>query len=217
MNKLYDQDEYELAAEYDPSGKQAVRGRFYSSPRLSMRGDTRSGLAIRPASAADAETVARIYVDSWNVSFGELLSRTDRTVTPDLVARWRRALDRPVPHRWWVAERAGTIVGCVGIGPSRDPVDPSIGELDSIFVDEPHWRKGVGSALIAVAHRHLLQDGYRTWILWTVSGYRQGIAFYEAMGWRRDGGVRDDGRQIRFRRDPMIVRGPADRSGSGSG
>ena len=157
-------------------------------------------LAIRPASEADAERVVRIYVDSWNASFGELLSQADRTVTPDLVARWRRDLSRPVPHRWWVAEAFGSIVGCAGIGPSRDPGDPSIGELDSIFVDEPHWRTGVGRALIAVAHRHLARDGYRVAILWTVAGYRQGIDFYQAMGWRRDGGIRDQGRQIRLRR-----------------
>ncbi|MDE0449027.1 MAG: GNAT family N-acetyltransferase [Spirochaetaceae bacterium] len=144
--------------------------------------------------------MVRIYVDSWNASFGELLSQADRTVTPDLVARWRRDLSRPVPHRWWVAEAFGSIVGCAGIGPSRDPGDPSIGELDSIFVDEPHWRTGVGRALIAVAHRHLARDGYRVAILWTVAGYRQGIDFYQAMGWRRDGGIRDQGRQIRLRR-----------------
>ncbi len=165
-----------------------------------VRGDMRPGLVIRPASASDAEVVTRIYVDSWNTSFGELVSQADRTVTPDLVARWRRDLSRPVPHRWWVAERAGSIVGCAGIGPSRDPVDPSIGELDSVFVDEPHWRTGVGSALIAVAHRHLDLDGYRAAILWTVAGYRQGIDFYQAMGWRRGGGVRDQGRQIRLHR-----------------
>ena len=162
---------------------------------------TRARLLIRPASGVDAEIVARIYVESWNASFGELLSRTDRTVTPELLARWRRSLSRPAPHRLWVAERSGAIVGCVEIGPSRDPVDPSLGELYSIFVDEPHWRTGVGSALIAIAHRHLVQDRYRTAILWTVAGYRRGIAFYEAMGWRRDGGIRDQGRQIRFRRD----------------
>lgn len=196
MNKLSDRDEYELPAEYDFTGKEPVRGRFHS-PRKSSITDP---LAIRPARAADAEAVARIYVDSWNASFGELLSRTDRTVEPGLVARWRRALSRSVPHRSWVAERSGAIVGCVQIGPSRDPVHPSIGELHSIFVDEPYWRMGVGSALCAIAHRHLVQDGYRTSILWTVAGYHQGIAFYQAMGWRRDGGTRDKGRQIRFRR-----------------
>ena len=166
------------------------------------RFQTGSRLVIRPASGVDADTVARIYVESWNASFGALLSRTDRTLTPELLARWRRGLSRPVPHRLWVAERSEAIVGFAEIGPSRDPVDPAIGELYNIFVDEPHWRTGVGSALVAIAHRHLVQDRYRTAILWTVAAYRQGIAFYEAMGWRRDGGIRDQGRQIRLRRDP---------------
>ena len=199
MNKLSDRNEYELPAEYDFTGEGAGT-REVPFPKKNPFTDP---LAIRPARTADAETVARIYVDSWNASFGELLSRTERTVEPELVARWGRALRRSVPHRWWVAERCGVIVGFAGTGPSRDPVDPSIGELDTLAVDEPHWRTGVGSALIAVAHDRLAADGYRTAILWTVAGYRRGIAFYEAMGWRRDGGIRDRGRQIRFRREPM--------------
>ena len=51
------------------------------------RGDMTSGLAIRPASAADAEVVMLSYIDSGNASYGELLTRSDRTVTPERVAR----------------------------------------------------------------------------------------------------------------------------------
>ena len=53
---------------------------------------------------------------------------------------------------------------------------------------------GIGKALISLALQHLTSDGYNEAILWTVEGYERGIAFYEAMGWSRDGGVRDDGR-----------------------
>ena len=83
-------------------------------------------LTIRPATPTDVDEVTRIYIDSWNAGYGELLSRADRTVTPGLVERWSHDLARPVPHRWWVAERMGSIVGVVGIGPSRDPVDPDL-------------------------------------------------------------------------------------------
>ena len=165
-------------------------------------------LTIRSATAADAETVTRIYVDSWNAGFGELLSRADRVTTPELIERWRNDLVQPVPQRWWVAEHMGLIAGFVGIGPSRDPVDPSLGELDPIAVDPPYWRAGIGKTLISLALRFLVTDGYREGILWTVEGYKRGIAFYEAMGWRRDGGVRDGGRQIRFRRDLDALRMP---------
>ena len=149
---------------------------------------------IRPATTADTEAIARIYIDSWNASYGALLSNADRTVTIELSERWRRDLALPVPYRWWVAETEGVIVGFAGIGPSRDPVDPHLGELDTIAVDTPYWRTGVGRALISQALHYLKVDGYREAILWTVEGYERGIAFYEAMGWRRDGG-----RQVRFR------------------
>lgn len=155
---------------------------------------------IRSATPADAETITRIYIDSWNAGFGALLSRADRIVTPELTDRWRHDLAQPVPHRWWVAECTGSIAGFVGIGPSRDPVDPRLGELDTIAICPLHWRKGIGKALMSVALSYLAADGYDEAVVWTVEGYEQGIAFYEATGWRRDGGARDGGRQIRFRR-----------------
>ena len=54
---------------------------------------------------------------------------------------------------------------------------------------------------MSIALRHLAADGYREAILWTVEDYEHGIAFYEAMGWVRGGGTRDNGRQVRFRLD----------------
>ena len=166
-----------------------------------MDGRARLYPKIRPATPAAAAVVARIYIDSWNAGFGELMSQANRTVTPELIENWNHDLAQPVPHRWWIAEQMGLFVGVVGIGPSRDPIDPQIGKLDTIAVDPPCWRKGIGKALISLALQHVISDGYREAILWTVEGYERGIAFYEAMRWTRDGGVRDNGRQVRFRRD----------------
>lgn len=161
---------------------------------------TQGPLIIRSAAVGDAEVVARIYIDSWNAGFGELLLKPNRTVTPELVERWGQDLVQLVPQRWWVAEQQGSVVGLAGIGPSRDPVDPQLGELDTIAVDPRCWRTGIGRELISVALRYLVSDGYCEAIIWTVAGYERGKAFYEAMGWRLDGGVRDEGRQIRYRR-----------------
>ena len=163
---------------------------------------------IRSAGTADSEAVTRIYIDSWNAGFGEFIDQPDRIVTSELVERWRGNLAKSAPHRWWVAEHAGKIVGFVGIGPSRNPVDPTLGELDSIAIDPSYWRRGIGKALASLAFRHLVADGYNEAIVWTVEGYEQGMAFYEAMGWKRDGGVRDNGRQVRLRRPLSIFRLP---------
>ena len=163
---------------------------------------TREPITIRSGKADDAEEITRIYIDSWNVGFGGLMPH--RIVTSERIERWRQDIARPVPHRWWVAEQKGIIVGLAGIGPSRDPVDAQLGELDTIAVDPPYWCRGIGKALMSVVLRYLAADGYREAILWTLAQYERGQRFYEAMGWRFDGGVRDEGRQIRYRHSLVV-------------
>jgi GNAT superfamily N-acetyltransferase len=155
-------------------------------------------LRIRVAEANDAAAVAEIYVDSWNLGFAGLMPQ--RRVDPDLIARWEKDLVAPVPHRWWIAELTGVIVGFAGIGPSRDPVDPEIGELDTIAVIPTMWLHGVGRALVTTAVTYLVRDGYREAVLWTLAGYERGRNFYEKTGWRLDGGTRAEGSQVRYRR-----------------
>jgi GNAT superfamily N-acetyltransferase len=124
-----------------------------------------------------------------------------RTVTPELIGRWRDDLAKPLPHRWWVAELDGAIVGFVGIGPSRDPIDPELGELDTIAVEPSHWRSGIGQRLMSIAIEHLIADSYHQAVVWTLANYPRGQRFYEATGWSLDGGTRDQDRQIRYRRN----------------
>src|SRR5215212_10069661 len=114
--------------------------------------------AIRTAGASDAGCITRIYVDSWNLGFTGLMPA--RELTDELIARWERDLTAPIPHRWWVAEVNAAPVGFVGIGPSRDPIDPALGELDTIAVAPTSWRQGIGQALLAVALNYLRADGY---------------------------------------------------------
>jgi GNAT superfamily N-acetyltransferase len=153
--------------------------------------------------------VARIYIDSWNEGFGALMPA--RTLTPEVVARWERDLTVSPRRHWWVAEVNEVIVGLIGICPSRDPLDPNLGELDTIAVDPAWWRAGVGRALMAVALRALEAAGYREAVLWTLANYAQGQRFYEATGWRVDGGVRDEGRQVCYRYcfSPIACKGSA--------
>jgi N-acetylglutamate synthase-like GNAT family acetyltransferase len=91
--------------------------------------------------------------------FGGLMP--NREVDSELIARWRADLSASPPKRWWVALRDDSIVGFVGIAPSRDPIDPTLGELDTIAVEPSHWRTGVGTVLMSHALHHLSADGYR--------------------------------------------------------
>lgn len=153
--------------------------------------------ALRPAVADDAAVVARIYVDSWNQGFGHLMGL--RELTQVLVARWRDDLTGGTPE-WTLAELDGEVVGFVGVGPSRDPIDPALGEVDTIAVVPAAWRRGVGRALMTHAVERLRVTWPRA-ILWTPANYDRGHAFYRAMGWQPLGRSRAAGAEVAFGRD----------------
>ena len=136
------------------------------------------------------------YVASWNAGFSDLMP--PRILDDAEVGRWTGELANG-RGQWWVAEGSSQIVGFVGVGPSRDPLDAALGELDTIAVDPSHWRAGVGRALMSVALEALAQEGFREAIVWTLAGYERGHSFYGSTGWVADGTTRDGGRQTSFR------------------
>jgi GNAT superfamily N-acetyltransferase len=149
---------------------------------------------IRLATADDGPVVARIYVDSWNAGFGELMPAAE--LDDGRITRWSNTL---AEGNWWLAELEGVTTGFVGIGPSRDPIDPDLGELDTIAVDPPYWRHGVGTALMQKALDELSAQ-YDEAILWTLTNYPQGQNFYAKTGWTLTSTTRDDGHQVCYRR-----------------
>jgi N-acetylglutamate synthase-like GNAT family acetyltransferase len=154
-------------------------------------------IELRPAESRDAEDIARIYIRAWNDGFGHLLGV--REFTPETVVRWRRDLVEGAAQ-FTVAEIDDEMVGIVGVGPSRDPIDPALGELDTIAVDPDRWRIGIGGCLM----EHALETLRRSWakaILWTPADYDRGHAFYVATGWVPLGLTRSEGTQVAFGRD----------------
>jgi len=165
-----------------------IRGRKFKTRAATLK--------IRPAGPGDVEAIVRIYVDSWNAGFGPRMPAIEADAAR--LSRWRKDLSGSSATRWWLAERGDETVGFVGIGPSRDPIDPDLGELDTIAVDPRIWRTGVGKALMSIALEGLRSEGYHSAVLWTLSDYPQAESFYIATGWRPNGATRQDGRQIRY-------------------
>jgi GNAT superfamily N-acetyltransferase len=138
--------------------------------------------------------MTQIYIDSWNQGFGYLLGR--RNLTAERVDRMRIDIAQGSGD-WSVAEVDGHVVGFISVGPSRDPIADDLGELESIAVDPPHWRQGIGRALMELALGQLALRWPRA-ILWTPAGYDRGHSFYLATGWRPLGISRADGTEVAF-------------------
>ena len=163
-------------------------------------------VCIRAAGPKDAEVVTRVYVDSWNAGFGSRMPVVEADASR--IERWRNDLSDATPTRWWLAEVTEAVSGFVGIGPSRDPIDPTLGELDTIAVRPENWHSGVGKRLMSVALEQMRVDGYQVAILWTLNRYSLGERFYVATGWSRTENTRNDGDQIRYEYDLVVRQWP---------
>ena len=164
--------------------------------------EAREAVAIRPATADDAEAIARVHVKSWREAYHDHLPAD---VLADLSVERRAALWREYYPNVLVAEAGGEIVGFVSVGPSDD--DPSIGQLYAIYADPNHWGAGVGRALMEAALVRLRELGFREAMLWVLDGNERAERFYRLAGWERMGRyqVEEFGgtpvREVRYRRD----------------
>jgi GNAT superfamily N-acetyltransferase len=158
---------------------------------------SRPSLRLRPAGPPDGRAAAEIYVVSSNAAFGDF--RPPKELTKEGIARWEADLARPGCH-WWLADVADRPVGLAGVGPSRDPVQAGVGELDTIAVVPDRWRQGIGKALMALANEQLDRDGFERAVLWTWTNYLVAAAFYPKVGWHPTNGRRDQGRQTCYER-----------------
>ncbi|WP_165977677.1 GNAT family N-acetyltransferase [Nonomuraea diastatica] len=123
-----------------------------------------SAPAASRATVDDAEAVVRMYerLVAYDAQFGWVAVRDS---TP---ARIKELVASEVlPLEWcWVAEAGGRPVGCVIVQPPRrsrwigkDVRDSPVAYLGVMYV-EPAWRgRGVGVALVDVAHRHAAAQG----------------------------------------------------------
>ena len=161
---------------------------------------------IRHATAADARAVAEVHVRAWREGYrGVIADEELEGLSVDARAEsWRTALD-PGDASVLVAEAAGGVAGFVAhLLPARDDdASPTTGEIAALYVDPPHWRRGVASALLREALDRLAAAGGGEATAWVLEGNAGGQAFWRAVGFARDGATAPHGphgRVLRFRR-----------------
>ena len=169
-------------------------------------------LAIRRASAADAERLSRVGIDTFTETFGhlyppeDLASFLDESHSPQAYARY---LDDPA-YAAWLLEDDGAAVGYAVAGPCGLPhpdVARGDGELKRLYLHSAAQNGGWGARMFDAALEWLQRDGPRTlWIsVWSENHGAQ--RFYSRYGFAKAGEyefpvgrVRD--REFMFRRPP---------------
>lgn len=88
-----------------------------------------------------------------------------------------------------VAEAQSELAGVVSVAvPARGLDEPATGEIAVLYVRPDRWRRGIGRALLDAAAAELRDAGCDEAILWVFEANAAGRAFYEALGFRPDGG-----------------------------
>lgn len=140
---------------------------------------------IRPVAEADYSVVAKVHVDSWRTTY--------RGIVPDdflggmsyevSEARWRRiSAQAPPGYAMFVAEDEGrNIVGFANGGRERSGDADYDGELYAIYLIESHQRQGIGKALFHHVAKHLVENGFRSMLIWVLTE-NPSCRFYEAIG-----------------------------------
>jgi formamidopyrimidine-DNA glycosylase len=148
----------------------------------------------RRARLRDARGVAEIHVEAWRFAYTGLVPKAhlDALSVRHRVELWDRLIREPPEpdHATFVLARGEEILGFADAGRSRgsDPADEHAGEVMAIYLRPSLVGAGHGRRLFRHALRHLATRGYREAVVWLLEGNARARRFYEAAGFRADGG-----------------------------
>ena len=140
---------------------------------------------FRPAGPADAVAVAHLHADSWRRHYRGAYSDgfLDGDVVADRLTVWRERLGKPDPRRCTILAEDGGLVGFANTFFDDDPRWGAL--LDNLHVAHGHKRRGIGSRLLALTARAVVDRPKPTGLyLWVLEQNLDARAFYEAHGGR---------------------------------
>jgi ribosomal protein S18 acetylase RimI-like enzyme len=147
-------------------------------------------MRLRPATAADARTLAEVQVAAWQAAYRGLIpdAKLAQFTVDYRLAGWQRALADPRGCTTLVGEADGAIAGYCWFGPTRDEDGKGepVGEIIALNIRPAYWRRGMGRRLSESA----LAKMAATWnvaTLWVLKGNERAMRFYEALGFALDG------------------------------
>ncbi|NYF51561.1 GNAT family N-acetyltransferase [Tunturiibacter gelidoferens] len=139
---------------------------------------------IRAAAGEDAGAIAHVHVESWRTTYAGIVPEAylASLKVAEREASWREWLTLDVDV--FVAEVDGDVVGFIGGGAIREPVEGFDAELFAVYLLKDAQGRGVGMALLRRLAGSLKERGFRSMVAWVLEDNSSG-GFYT-----RSGGVR---------------------------
>src|SRR5262249_15139516 len=145
---------------------------------------------VRRAASADAREIARVHVETGRHAYAHgFPAEYLAGLSVDGRAALAERLLSENAGTILVAEVDGRIVGFASGGPSRDnDAEAAPGEVYAIYVEPSAWGTGAGRRLLERLEAALRGIGLDEATLWVLEDNPRARRFYEAAGWRYDGG-----------------------------
>ncbi|MEU0125835.1 GNAT family N-acetyltransferase [Streptomyces albidoflavus] len=183
---------------------------------------------VREMAVSDAAAVSAVRVAGWRAAYAGVIPGAyldAMSVARDAALREERfAAGRAAGLCDLVAVgEVGQVAGWACCGPRDIPGDgpgAGEGEVYALYVRPDLLGRGVGRALLDAVHDEAAARGWGALVLWVVEANARARRFYEAAGYRADGGAQSEEyagvavREVRYRRVAgPFPGGPGHRSG----
>lgn len=142
-------------------------------------------IRIRPATLADAETIARVHIQAWQESYRHIFAHEylESLSYSDRLEFRKRMLAEPSPKELHLVVVDGDhIIGFCDAGPRHSVESTEPGEVYAIYLLESHKNQGIGTKLIQMAHEFLADRGFTPYVVWVLEENTSACRFYESRG-----------------------------------
>ena len=147
-----------------------------------LRADLIEDVVFREALDSDADAVIALLSAIYAEYPGCILDVAGEA--PELLAL--ASSHRAMGGKFWLAERAGKVLGCVGWRPLEDGAV----ELLKLYVDAEARGGGLGRRLVGIVCAEARKRGAARVELWTDTRFQTAHRLYELLGFRREPGMR---------------------------
>lgn len=142
-------------------------------------------ISIRPATAGDAQAIARVRVDCWRTTYRGLIpdAYLDAMSVDASTALWDRVLSaETTAASVFVAAHDGEVVAFAAGNLLEEPRHGLDAELSAVYVRRDHQRAAIGRRLVDAVARAQRAHGAHGLIVWVIAGNKAARAFYERLG-----------------------------------